>query len=92
MKPRIEHPAASIGMQNKHALDTLTLAYSCALRLAEDGFTVLRAVIENHKPVIWIQPEQRCESLGGGEYKWNNRESTMQADIGGCRVQWTVVH
>jgi len=91
----IQHPT-SIGVQNKHALDTLTIAYACALGLAGNGYTVLSVLVAHHRPVIWIQPSLRCEALGGVEYK---RESTpagqqgvMQANVNGCRVQWTVVH
>jgi len=91
MRPSIEHPAASIGLQNKHALDTLGVAYSCALRLAENGYTVIRILIENHKPLIWIQPCNHCSQLGGHEYKWNRRECILQADVDGCRVHWKVM-
>ena len=91
----IEHPA-QIGFGNKSVLDGMTVAYRCALRLAEMGFTITSIAIESGKPVIWVQPCKRCERLAGG---WYRREPgplgpryTMQATVDGCRVQWSVYH
>ena len=92
MRPAIEHPVASIGPQNKHVLDTLTIAYRCAMGLAERGYVVIEVLTRNHKPIVWVQPCKQLESLHGREYKWNRFESTMQADVDGCRVQWKVMH
>lgn len=90
-RPQIEHPGA-IGKGNSHILDTLTVAYRAALKLAEDGYTVQSVEVSGRNPIIWVLSSRRCDKLGGVATvirgRANGREIVMAAKVHGAQVQW----
>lgn len=81
--------------QNEHVVRSLVQAQHCITALAREGFTVLGARIEGHKPVVWVQNSARCAQLDGGMMLRRSGpggpQVTMAADRDGCQVQWLVV-
>ncbi len=81
--------------QNNHILDRISCVHMAVLHLAREGHTIERIEIEGKSPVIWVQHTQHCQRLKG---VWYRREPgplgpryTHQADVDGCRVQWTTI-
>lgn len=89
----IDHPG-SIGVHNKHVLDTLSDAYRASLELAEQGLTVVSVRVEGRNPIILIKDSARCKALRGSSAAVRSgprgREQMMVAVVKGCQVQWVV--
>ena len=86
------NPILSIGIQNKNVLNETSSAYKAALKLAEDGYTVLGITIGQGLPVITIVTEDICKHLNGVETvkSRNNKNSFMiSRTLYGCLVQWS---
>jgi hypothetical protein len=92
-RPQIEHPTRSIGAQNAHVLDSVTVVYRAALMLAEEGYTVMSVHVEGHAPVIRIAECARCKKLHGVPYIFRRgpagSEREMVALVHGAQVRWT---
>ena len=80
--------------QNEHILATSTDAHRCAMKLKEDGFSVLSIHIENRNPIVWIQSCDRCNKLRGAtkvkRHTAAGMQTTMAISLHGCQVQWIV--
>ncbi len=80
--------------QNEHILATSADAHRCAMKLKEDGFSVLSIHIESRNPVVWIQLCNKCNKLRGAtKVKCNTPEgmqTTMAVSLHGCQVQWII--
>lgn len=86
------NPIEFIGVQNRNVLNETTVAYKAAMKLAEDGYTVLEIAIGRGMPVITIVACDGCESLNGVETTESHisPESYMISyALYGCLVQWS---
>jgi len=85
------HPA-SVGKQNQIILDHLASAYTAALALAAEGYTVLDVKIGNRNPKIIIQPGRRCRNLQGALRMIDNtgpvRQNIYAARYRDAQVEW----
>ncbi|HID48852.1 MAG TPA: hypothetical protein EYP40_04415 [Chromatiales bacterium] len=86
--------AMEMASQNDHILSSTAAAHRCALKLAEDGYTVLSVLIEHRNPVVWVQNCAKCSRLRGASMVRRmgplGRETIMATQLHGCQVQWVV--
>ena len=90
-RPQIEHPV-SIGIVNKRVLDAVTIAYSVALDLAAQGFTVKGISSSSQAARVWLHPTAACARLASG-IKIHGRDEKgpyqiHAASINGCEINW----
>ena len=78
--------------QNEHVRACIFKVADAYTWLTNKGFTILRVVVEDSKPVVWIQNCPRVTQLRGVWYRRERAHSgtstTWQATVRGCRVQW----
>lgn len=92
----IEHPAGTLGENNKHVLDSMATAYAAALKLAEKGHDVLCIEAAWAKPIIHIQTSPLCQQFNRGvkvtridrHDPKRRRMNVKVAVFEGCQIQW----
>lgn len=85
------HPA-SVGKQNQIILDHLASAYTAALALAAEGYTVLDVKVGNRNPKILIQSMRKCRQLQGAlrmiDSTGPHRQHIYAARYRDAQVEW----
>lgn len=80
--------------QNKNIKEAVALLPTAVNALIRRNYTILSIEIEHGQPIIWIQACARAHhDLNGVMYVrrgGSRQEQTFQAQLDGCRVQWTV--
>jgi hypothetical protein len=80
--------------QNSRIILGMWKAHTAVQCLRQHGITVLKVEVEHTRPILWVQPSERCVVLEAEEMHIRSGTSrpqrVMLAKVGGCRVQWPV--
>lgn len=91
IRPTVKH-SITLGKGNKHLLDAQTLAYSAALNLAEEGFSIIRVEVGDRRPVVTVEPCHRTANLRRAskviQQGAHGSEYVMAAPYHDCQVEW----
>lgn len=81
-----------IGKQNTHLIHMAGRVYSAALRLADDGYTILSMHVRGRMPVIAVEPDRRLDRLRGATAITVRKNQTlgvmMTAEYQGVELRW----